>query len=99
MEELHSMFFELWKKAAKKRGYNKDDRWLRLEAAIFTLMNPRDVKKLRRMTYDERKLLKLETCHAGKDGDCNWKDCPQNREGEPERTGRHCPYDFDDEEY
>src|SRR4026207_1265651 len=27
------------------------------------------------------------------DGECFWKDCPQLREGEPEKTGRHCPYD------
>lgn len=32
-------------------------------------------------------------CHAGRDGDCTWKDCPQNRDGEPKRSRRHCPLD------
>lgn len=33
-------------------------------------------------------------CHAGLDGECNWEDCPQNKDGEPKATGRHCPLDF-----
>jgi hypothetical protein len=32
-------------------------------------------------------------CHAGSDGDCTWRDCPQKRDGEPELNGRHCPLD------
>lgn len=32
-------------------------------------------------------------CHAQSDGDCEWKDCPQLRDKEPESTGRHCPLD------
>ena len=32
-------------------------------------------------------------CHAGMDGDCEWKDCPQLRDGEPGKSGRHCPLD------
>jgi len=32
-------------------------------------------------------------CHAGKDGDCIWDECPQLRDGEPKKTGRHCPLD------
>lgn len=30
-------------------------------------------------------------CHSGEDGDCDWEDCPQLRDGEPEKTGRSCP--------
>ena len=30
-------------------------------------------------------------CAAGKDGECNWADCPQLRDGEPEKSGRFCP--------
>jgi hypothetical protein len=37
-------------------------------------------------------------CYAGKDGECNWPQCPQNRDGEPEKSGRHCPLDRDDDE-
>jgi protein gp37 len=33
-------------------------------------------------------------CHAGKDGECNWQHCPQLRDSEPARSGRHCPLDW-----
>lgn len=32
-------------------------------------------------------------CHAGSDGECNWSKCPQIKDGEPEKSGRHCPLD------
>jgi CYTH domain-containing protein len=32
-------------------------------------------------------------CHSDCDGDCTWKDCPQLRDGEPAKSGRHCPLD------
>lgn len=32
-------------------------------------------------------------CHAQRDGDCIWPACPQTRDGEPTKTGRHCPLD------
>lgn len=31
-------------------------------------------------------------CHAGRDGDCDWQDCPQERDNEPKTSGRYCPY-------
>ena len=34
-----------------------------------------------------------EFCHAGQDGECNWDKCPQIKDGEPIKTGRHCPLD------
>lgn len=37
-------------------------------------------------------------CHAGKDGECNWHACPQERDGEPKKSGRHCPLDDRDDE-
>ena len=39
-----------------------------------------------------------EGCHAGQDGDCIWKECPQLRDGEPVKSGRHCPLDKLDED-
>lgn len=44
---------------------------------------------------------KRPMCHAGMDGDCFWKECPQNRDNEPATTGRHCPLPHwtDDEEW
>lgn len=32
-------------------------------------------------------------CHADSDGACDWKECPQLRDGEPGKSGRHCPLD------
>ena len=41
-------------------------------------------------TYVE---VRTTACHAGSDGDCSWSDCPQLRDGEPVKSGRHCPLD------
>lgn len=38
-------------------------------------------------------------CRAGRDGDCSWKGCPQIKDGEPAKTGRHCPLDQYTEEF
>ena len=35
----------------------------------------------------------LTHCAAGSDGDCTHPQCPQIRDGEPKKTGRHCPID------
>jgi len=40
----------------------------------------------------------LEHCAAGKDGECNHKQCPQLRDNEPENSGRHCPIDNREED-
>jgi hypothetical protein len=42
---------------------------------------------------------KCPPCHADRDGDCEWSECPQKRDGEPEKSGRHCPYDAAWSEY
>lgn len=34
-----------------------------------------------------------EGCQANRDGDCSWGACPQDLDGEPQKTGRHCPLD------
>ena len=42
--------------------------------------------------YDpQRRCMTL--CQADDDGYCEWKECPQLRDDEPEKTGRHCPLD------
>ncbi len=33
------------------------------------------------------------SCQASRDGDCDYACCPQLRDGEPSKTGRHCPLD------
>lgn len=45
-----------------------------------------------------RAQLERLACHAQKDGDCSWEFCPQLRDGEPERSGRHCPLDYREQE-
>lgn len=39
-----------------------------------------------------------EYCQSQRDGDCIWQHCPQNRDGEPRKTGRHCPLDIHQDE-
>jgi len=34
-----------------------------------------------------------QLCKAQKDGECFWGECPQAKDGEPIRSGRHCPLD------
>jgi hypothetical protein len=43
--------------------------------------------------HSEGVFPKIERCHADRDGDCNHPNCPQLRDGEPAKTGRHCPID------
>lgn len=38
--------------------------------------------------------LRLSRCAASSDGDCSHPKCPQLRDGEPARSGRHCPADL-----
>jgi len=40
----------------------------------------------------------LTGCMAGKDGECYHRLCPQNRDNEPEATGRHCPLDTQEDD-
>lgn len=41
--------------------------------------------------FDFQQQEQVLGCHAGRDGDCSWKGCPQLRDNEPESTGRACP--------
>lgn len=36
-------------------------------------------------------------CHADSDGECFWEHCPQLRDKEPHKSGRHCPLDIPEE--
>jgi hypothetical protein len=54
-------------------------------------------------TYRTARISHIETipsdefCHADRDGDCNHKDCPQLRDGEPHKSGRSCPLNWGDD--
>lgn len=42
---------------------------------------------------------RMTRCQSDDDGACDWEGCPQNRDGEPHKSGRHCPLDtYDDED-
>ena len=41
-----------------------------------------------KVTFTE---IRTTRCRASADGDCDWRDCPQTRDGEPEGTDRDCP--------
>lgn len=57
-------------------------------------MNP----STRETEFTER-IATGERCHACRDGDCIDDRCPQNRDGEPVKSGRHCPLDVGDNGY
>ncbi len=38
-------------------------------------------------------LKPLRHCAAARDGECFHDQCPQIRDGEPAKSGRHCPLD------
>lgn len=44
--------------------------------------------------------IKDVKCQSNNDGECDWAHCPQLRDGEPHKSGRHCPIDTwgDDDE-
>lgn len=39
---------------------------------------------------------RMTRCQADDDDHCDYKGCPQHRDGEPEKSGRHCPLDTGD---
>lgn len=40
-----------------------------------------------------RSTPRLVYCAASQDGECSHSKCPQLRDGEPMKSGRHCPLD------
>lgn len=46
-----------------------------------------------RLKASMRLVGELKRCAAGMDGECCHELCPQIRDGEPKRSGRHCPLD------
>ena len=62
---------------------NRTDTWRAAYEQLFATPEPRYDAQGRRITL----------CQADDDGDCTWAECPQRRDGEPRKTGRHCPLD------
>jgi hypothetical protein len=40
----------------------------------------------------------MTRCQSDDDGYCEWRGCPQLRDNEPKKSGRHCPLDMEDED-
>jgi len=57
--------------------------WLLVESQMF--------KSIERAARSSA--LPLMRCASDRDGDCTHTECPQNRDNEPNQTGRHCPLD------
>lgn len=45
------------------------------------------------MSFEPYVEVRTTACHAGMDGECFWSECPQLRDDEPVKSGRHCPLD------
>lgn len=43
--------------------------------------------------WQQQQRKPLAHCAAHRDGECHHQDCPQLRDGEPVKSGRHCPLD------
>jgi len=54
---------------------------------------PATITKPRSLTLYEESLAKKGHCMSDDDGFCDWPKCPQIRDGEPAKSGRHCPRD------
>ena len=62
-------------------GIDMDTHDLAIARAVFDRTEP-EVLRLGPDWMDAAPLL-VSRCHAGKDGDCEWSECPQVRDGEP----------------
>lgn len=83
------------KSAARKRAIlaTADAAWKRNERDAKAKAKPRLVA-----SKPKPPRMPNGSCHANSEGDCDWRRCPQIRDGEPEKTGRHCPRDIHDED-
>ena len=57
---------------------------MRVTKKILIIQNADIVNHLR---------VQMGGCRSHQDGDCTWSKCPQNKDGEPNKSGRHCPLD------
>lgn len=67
--------------------------------AVKRGIHPIDAARLALMRLVSRPTSTRLRCEGASDGECNWEQCPQLIDGEPERSGRHCPLDLPEEEY
>ncbi len=80
---------------------------------VYIAPQPASAPKRGRLSHQEKinesreivaaRLQRLERplngrCAAARDGDCSHSQCPQLRDGEPVKSGRHCPLDVQEDE-
>lgn len=84
----------------KSAGVGEFERQLREQAGVAFTRDQDDLAHTYRAMADEAHSFSLQLrkewvsahrCQAGKDGECNWHECPQARDGEPAKSGRACP--------
>ena len=66
---------------------------LQISPSVWTDDGDTDIDAIYEQLLDQFKKEQHSYCYADRDGDCSWKDCPQLKDGEPMKTGRHCPLD------
>jgi hypothetical protein len=82
------VFLEYGRYRAAKAAVTAAERELRAaETAWLDLIRP---------AVDEQRRLSGR-CQAARDGDCFFSGCPQLRDDEPNKSGRHCPLDKADQ--
>ncbi len=54
--------------------------------------------KVRELQEKVLDLTPLLQCASHQDGDCHHRKCPQIKDGEPAKSGRHCPLDTSSKE-
>lgn len=84
------------KEKAIEEIQNLYDRIPTIRGAVRSIIN--DYERTRARIESEAMATKWPAaghphCQAGSDGDCLWPHCPQVRDDEPAKTGRHCPID------
>ena len=77
------------------KGWDQLPHGLHLGIDMILATGDKEIARLK----EELKILKRLRCRGARDGECIWEHCPQLRDGEPEKSGRHCPldYGYDDE--
>lgn len=60
-------------------------------------MNIIKMKELPKYSYRPSQ-RRMTRCQSDDDGYCDWEHCPQLKDNEPYKSGRHCPLDIDEDD-
>lgn len=71
----------------------KAHRWIGWLQACICINGFATLEELKAINKRPSAVERLPCCHSAKDGECFWEHCPQLRDDEPKRSGRHCPLD------